>query len=192
MTSLGITLHFWHNSSVPSSLLTWSPKYKVCIRQLLPWNPRTIMVFRSSFSNWDLPQLGGEEAIKTTEKWRFSFNICKGYLLYMRLWGKDCCTECRVPVIYRLGFSLLQLNYTQKSLFRTASRKMKENLVMKKGFGKNTSRALQEASRSSCLGNVFLPGSSEVNSLFLFALCSLGWSQCRAEHPACTKAAVWP
>jgi len=69
-SELGITLHFWHNSSVPSCLLIWSPKYKVCIRQLLPWNPTTTMVCKSSFSN---SQLGGEEAIKTTVEWRFSF-----------------------------------------------------------------------------------------------------------------------
>lgn len=43
---------------------------------------------------------------------------------------------------------------------------MKHHLVLRGALGKNTSRALQEAARCSCLGDVCLPGSSEVSSLF--------------------------
>lgn len=64
---------------------------------------------------------------KTTAEWNFSFKLRKAHLLYVRVWGKDYYNECHVPLIYLLGFSLLLLNYTKKSLFRTASKKWSSN-----------------------------------------------------------------
>lgn len=69
---------------------------------------------------------------------------------------------------------------------------MKQQLVIKEALGKNTSRALQEAARCSCLRNVCLPGSSEVNSLVFvwYLICLISCCPRRLEARAVLKPAA--